>query len=56
MNIENVDLKPDPINSCTHNTKICFQQQLRTTTVVALEEVNRHVWSEDLHGLKDHIL
>jgi len=56
MNIKSVDLKPNPINSCTHNTKVCFKQQLSTTTITYLGKANRHVWSKDPHGLEDHIL
>jgi hypothetical protein len=56
MNIESADLKPDPINSCTHNARICSQQQLKTIVAADLREVYRHVWFEDSHGLEDHIL
>jgi hypothetical protein len=56
MNIESVDLKPNPINSCTHNRKSYSQQQPRTTPVADFGEVNKHVWSENSHGLEDHIL
>jgi hypothetical protein len=56
MNIESANFKLDFINSCTHNIRICFQQQLKTINVVDFGEVNKHVWSEDLRGLEDHIL
>jgi hypothetical protein len=51
MNIESTDLKPHPIDSCTHNTRICSQQQLRIITVADLGEVNRHIQSENSHGM-----
>jgi hypothetical protein len=56
MNIESDDFKPYPINSCTHNARICSQQQPKITTIAELGEVYRHVWSENSHGLEDHIL
>jgi hypothetical protein len=56
MNIESTNLKPDPINSCIHNARICSQQQLKITNAADLGEVYRHVWFENSHGLEDHIL
>jgi hypothetical protein len=56
MNIESANFKPNPINSCSHNIRVCFQQQLRINIETNLGKVNRHVWFEDPHGLEDHIL
>jgi hypothetical protein len=51
MNIESADLKPDLINSCIPNTRICSQQQLKTPIVAYLGEVNRHIQCENSHGM-----
>jgi hypothetical protein len=50
LNTKSSDLKPDPISSCIHNVWICSWQQLEGYHYSNLEETNKYVPSEDLHG------
>jgi hypothetical protein len=50
LNIKSSNLKPNPINTCTHNVWICFWQQLEGYHYSKLEEIDRYVPFGDSHG------
>jgi hypothetical protein len=50
LNIENSNLKLNPISSRTHNVWICSWKQLESYHYNKLKEIDKYVPSGDSHG------